>query len=368
MFTLEKNICRSHVHKCKTCINFHSRAAKEMDRNFRVAVVGAGAVGLSTALCIQDRIRNCDVTIIADQFSPSTTSDGSAGLWTPFLVPDDQREVVSRWALKTYHFLWDVFHSETACTYGVQLISGFNFCKEVQHDPPWSKQVKGFRRLSEEELKDYPGREYGIFYTAFTIDVPRLLSTFMKKFREQGGFVKAKKLGSLQEIESSFDVIVNCSGFGAAELLKDTKVKPKRGQVIRAKAPWIKHFYIDDIGDQKGDLTYILPGVDSVVLGGTSQDGNINTEDDQTDLDGIMKRCLKLMPSLKECKVQGTWAGLRPYREAVRLEIDRTSPGCKAKVVHNYGHGGSGLTLFWGCALDATELVLNLLQSKKSRL
>ena len=39
--------------------------------------------------------------------------------------------------------------------------------------------------------------------------------------------------------------------------------------------------------------------MDSVVLGGTSQDGNKNTEDDQTDLDGIMKRCLKLMPSLK---------------------------------------------------------------------
>lgn len=75
-----------------------------MDRNFRVAVVGAGAVGLSTALCIQDRIRNCDVTIIADQFSPSTTSDGSAGLWTPFLVPDDQREVVSQVFLFSMHF------------------------------------------------------------------------------------------------------------------------------------------------------------------------------------------------------------------------------------------------------------------------
>ena len=29
----------------------------------------------------------------------------------------------------------------------------------IFQDPPWSKQVKGFRRLSEEELKDYPGRE-----------------------------------------------------------------------------------------------------------------------------------------------------------------------------------------------------------------
>ena len=35
--------------------------------------------------------------------------------------------------------------------------------------------------------------------------------------------------------------------------------------------------------------------------------------------------------------MQGTWAGLRPYREAVRLEIDRTSPGCKAKVSTEVG-------------------------------
>lgn len=337
-----------------------------MDRNFRVAVVGAGAIGLSTALHIQDRIRNCDVTIIADKFSPSTTSDGSAGLWTPFIVPDKQKEIINRWALQTYRYLWDMFHSEDAYQYGVQLISGFNFCQEMKNDPPWSKCVVGFRRLGKEELKDYPGREFGVFYTAFTIDVPSLLSSFLRKFREQGGFVIAKKLKSLQEIDSFYDVIVNCSGLGAAELIDDVTIKPKRGQVIRAKAPWIKHFYIDI--DRSDDVTYILPGVNSVVLGGTSQDGNNSTEDNQADIDGIKERCLKLMPSLRDSKVQGTWTGLRPYRETIRLEIDMVTAGLKAKIVHNYGHGGSGLTLFWGCAEEATNLVLDLLKSRKARM
>lgn len=80
-----------------------------MDRNFRVAVVGAGATGLSTALCIQNRIRNCDVTIIADKFSPSTTSDGSAGLWTPFIVPDKQKEIVTQvFSTSVWKIIWKV--------------------------------------------------------------------------------------------------------------------------------------------------------------------------------------------------------------------------------------------------------------------
>lgn len=55
----------------------------------RVAVIGAGVIGLSTALCIHDQWRSTDrtlqVEIYADEFSPGTTSDGAAGLWQPYL-------------------------------------------------------------------------------------------------------------------------------------------------------------------------------------------------------------------------------------------------------------------------------------------
>lgn len=87
----------------------HYCVLSAMDRNLRVAVVGAGATGLSTALCIQNRIRNCDVTIIADKFSPSTTSDGSAGLWTPFIVPDKQKEIVTQvFSTYVWKIIWKV--------------------------------------------------------------------------------------------------------------------------------------------------------------------------------------------------------------------------------------------------------------------
>lgn len=46
----------------------------------RVAVVGAGVVGLSTAVCIAEALPFCSVTVLAEKFSPDTTSDGAAGI------------------------------------------------------------------------------------------------------------------------------------------------------------------------------------------------------------------------------------------------------------------------------------------------
>ena len=49
----------------------------------KVAVVGAGVIGLSTALCIVETCPSCSVTVLSDQFSPNTTSDVAAGMLIP---------------------------------------------------------------------------------------------------------------------------------------------------------------------------------------------------------------------------------------------------------------------------------------------
>jgi len=41
--------------------------------------------------------------------------------------------------------------------------------------------------------------------------------------------------------------------------------------------------------------------------------------------------------------------GIRPVRPQVRLERE-------GRVIHNYGHGGSGFTLSWGCAFGVLRL------------
>ncbi len=49
----------------------------------QIAVVGAGVIGLSTAYNILTELPNAEVTVIAEKFSPNTTSDVAAGIWAP---------------------------------------------------------------------------------------------------------------------------------------------------------------------------------------------------------------------------------------------------------------------------------------------
>lgn len=55
-------------------------------------------------------------------------------------------------------------------------------------------------------------------------------------------------------------------------------------------------------------------------------------------------------------RIVRTVAGLRPYR-AAGFRVERESLGDKA-LVHNYGHGGAGITLSWGSSRLAVDLGL----------
>ena len=49
----------------------------------KIAVIGAGIVGLTTAVKVQDALPEAKVTIIADKFMDETTSSGAGGFFKP---------------------------------------------------------------------------------------------------------------------------------------------------------------------------------------------------------------------------------------------------------------------------------------------
>ncbi|KAJ8316619.1 hypothetical protein KUTeg_005813 [Tegillarca granosa] len=60
----------------------------------KVCVIGAGIIGLTSALTIQENVPEVEVTIVADTFTPNTTSDGSGGFWQPHLLNQSQSEKI----------------------------------------------------------------------------------------------------------------------------------------------------------------------------------------------------------------------------------------------------------------------------------
>uniref|UniRef100_A0A2I3HDU2 D-aspartate oxidase n=1 Tax=Nomascus leucogenys TaxID=61853 RepID=A0A2I3HDU2_NOMLE len=262
----------------------------------RIAVVGAGVVGLSTAVCISKLVPRCSVTVISDKFTPDTTSDVAAGMLIPHTYPDTPIHTQKQWFRETFNHLFAIANSAEAGDAGVHLVSG----------------IKG-----------------------------------------SGGWTLTRRIEDLWELHPSFDIVVNCSGLGSRQLAGDSKIFPVRGQVLQVQAPWVEHFIRDGSG-----LTYIYPGTSHVTLGGTRQKGDWNLSPDAENSREILSRCCALEPSLHgACNIREK-VGLRPYRPAVRLQTELlVRDGQRLPVVHHYGHGSGGISVHWGTALEAARLV-----------
>jgi D-amino-acid oxidase len=126
--------------------------------------------------------------------------------------------------------------------------------------------------------------------------------------------------------------------------------------------PGITEFFVGT-GPADDDLTYLFPHGDTVVLGGTEDAGNWSREPDPATAARIVAACWAVRPELRNATVLGHRVGLRPVRSRVRVEAEQADG---FTIVHNYGHGGAGVTLSWGCAEDAADLVLGALDPSRT--
>lgn len=118
--------------------------------------------------------------------------------------------------------------------------------------------------------------------------------------------------------------------------------------------PGIEQFFAEHTDDVR-DVTYLLPQGGQVVLGGSVEEDETDCVVDPKITEGILDRCVNVEPALRGVKVLGYRVGIRPSRLRVRVERDDSGP---VPVLHNYGHGGSGVSLSWGCAREAASLAV----------
>jgi D-amino-acid oxidase len=315
-----------------------------------VLVIGAGVIGLSTAICLAEA--GASVAVAAAEFPAQTTSIAAGAVWGPHLVGLDDR--IARWADVTRDRLTKL--SANGLGHIVRTISGIAADRAEALAPPELAANGDATRCGPAEIP--PGYRSAWRLAAPVVSMPDYLDYLQARLHRAGsGTPFPHMFTSLADASRQYPaarVIVNCAGCGARDLVPDPDVTPVRGQVVVASNPGLTEFFVGT-GAGHDDLTYLFPHGDAVVLGGTEEPGNWSREPDPNTAERIIAACTQVRPELRGATVLGHRVGLRPARTSVRLEAEQAG---RVTVVHNYGHGGSGVTLSWGCAQDAAQLAL----------
>ncbi|NJP34168.1 FAD-dependent oxidoreductase [Micromonospora thermarum] len=307
-------------------------------------VIGAGVSGLATAVCLAEA--GLRVKIWAAEPPEQTTSYAAGAMWGPYLVEPVDR--VRVWSAQTLDVLLEL---ATDPQTGVRLVPGVEASRKPVDPPEWGNQLDGFRMCDVDELPD--GFATGWRYTAPLADMPTYLGYLERRFSAASGQVEIRLIDSLDQAAGIAAVVVNCAGMGAQGLVPDPELTPIRGQLVVVENPGITEFFSEDTG-LSPDLVHFYPHGETVVLGGTAQPGDWSREPDPNVAAAIIARCASVEPRLRNARVIEHRVGLRPTRPYVRVEGERLDGGT---LIHNYGHGGAGFTLSWGCAKHLLRLV-----------
>jgi D-amino-acid oxidase len=310
-------------------------------------VVGAGVTGLTTAIHLAETGHT--VQLIAELPPKECTSASAGASWGPYLVDDPQ---IMRWTEVTRKALDDL---ATMVDSGVSLIYGLEVSEDAGEPPDWATTVPDYRPCTPAELAGMQERyRSGWRYTIPLVDMTAYLPYLQERLADAGGTVQfGRRVQSLAELRGTADVVVNCTGLGARRLVPDDTVFPTRGQLVVVENPGIQEFFQDNTHDP-GDLTYILPHGRHVVLGGCATENRWDTAPDRATAAEIVARCVAIEPKLRDAAFVEDRVGLRPSRYRVRLE-DTEEDGFR--VIHNYGHGASGVSMSWGCAEEISQLI-----------
>ncbi|OBH22005.1 FAD-dependent oxidoreductase [Mycobacterium sp. E3247] len=349
-------------------------------------VIGAGVSGWTTALVLARR--GWRVVVAADRFGVDTVSTVAGALWEwpPSVCGRHHDQSVlgrsAEWARYSYiRFARLAADPRT----GVSLRPAvFYFSRPVDEDPAEltkmievERFVPGFMRdpdlIAAHGVSPDAGVVDAYSYLAPTIDTDWYLAWLGRQSEAAGVTVSRRSVrGPLADQEDELlaeygvELIINCSGLGARELAGDPTVVPHRGALLRVVndgnyMPRVTaaHAVANDTSTDNQDMVFIVPrGANRLLLGGLVETGEYSTDlalDSYAPLREMLDRCTRFLPILRDARldpVDPVRVGLRPFREGgVRLQHE---PG--TRVVHNYGHGGAGVTLSWGCADEAAQL------------
>jgi len=370
-----------------------------------ILVIGSGVSGLTCAVRLLEARHR--VAIWAREPAAHTTSSVAAAIWYPYAVAAAN---ASAWGNESFHIFQDLAEHDPMS--GLVLRDLLYLERHTFPNPDWADEVRA-RAATRAELPT--GYASGLAFRAPVIDMSLYLTYLEARVRALGGRIQLRAIadwddafanwseafGDVTADEPGARVVVNCAGLAARALVADDRndsadglgVRPARGQVVRIERGPIDftHALLDESDEARP--TYIVPRINDIVLGGTNQVGKEMRAVDLAVRDDIITRCATLAlhydprfamslaglvggavaerfraqvgaeaaatpPARLRPGAKGDDCGLRPVRAEVCLKRQTYAPD--RYVVHNYGHGGAGVTLSWGCASEVVSLVAAL--------
>lgn len=309
-----------------------------------VCVVGGGVVGLTTAVHLAEDGRSVRV-VTADEPGRTTSAAAGALVGLAFIEPLDR---VRRWDQETSEVMVGLADDPTT---GVHLTRCLFASRQPVAVPPPLAALRDVAPASTGELP--AGFTGGFWLTLPAVDMPRYLTYLIGRLAAAGGEVQLRRVGDLEEVVGEARAVVNCSGVGARSLAHDPSVVPSRGQHVILSNPGVDTMFMEGPPGQQEWAAW-MPHGQRLVVGGVAQPGRSDLEPDPEVAERLVERVRLLNPLLHEAEVLGHQVGLRPERPAVRVELVHLQG---TPIVHNYGHGGVGVTLSWGCAHEVAALL-----------
>jgi glycine/D-amino acid oxidase-like deaminating enzyme len=279
-------------------------------REARVAVIGCGVIGLTSARIAQRA--GLKVRIYARDWPPEVRSSGATGTWSP-----DSRLCTAANATPGFVQSWEAMaraswkvHQSLVGVPGepVAWHEGY-FLSDVPFDQPLPGAEDGepeYAELEHARLADLrpPSRElapdehpfpvpFAKRYTQVRFDVHNYQRLLMQDFLQEGGelvqheFVHPREFARLHE-----KTIIHCTGYGARALLADDSVVPVRGQTARLiPQPEVNYGVI-----WRGHNLVMVPRHDGLLVQaqGEHDYGNTDTAIDRAQSEAVVRRLARL--------------------------------------------------------------------------
>ncbi|CAG5161194.1 uncharacterized protein ALTATR162_LOCUS5979 [Alternaria atra] len=355
-----------------------------------VVVVGAGVIGLSTALVLSKH-KNLSITVVAKHmpgdYDIEYASPWAGANYFPVGKPGSnlQRFEKATWS-ELDRICREVpeagIHYQDTRIYGRQKDAGTatgQWFEELTKEDAWFKDVvPNFRVLPKSELPE--GCDTGTEFTSVCINTAAYLPWILGQCVKAGMIIKRGILSHISEAGSFHssghaDIVVNCTGLLASTLggVMDSNVYPGRGQIVLVRNEPGVMVTVSGTDDGSEEATYIMQRAvgGGTILGGCLQHHSWESQPDPNLAQRIMQRSIDLCPSLApntgkvtELSVIRHGVGLRPMRTGgPRVEKENIGG---IWVVHSYGHAGYGYQSGWGSAWEAEKFVLDIARKNET--